>query len=109
MVAQFQTEAVVDAATTDAEALYDFSQQNVSIKDLVKKYSKNYHKGFLDMNIKINLHKARRAKMIQGLEERLNKEYLAYNFNLTRFKSKIRKPDGKLSWADIGKLNTVYK
>ena len=61
------------------------------------------------MNIKIDLQKAVKARMIHAIEERINKEYLEYDFNLKRFKSKIRKPDGKLSWQDIGKLNTVYK
>ena len=47
--------------------------------------------------------------MIGALEERLNREYIQYDNNLRKFKSKVRKPDGKLTLSDIAKLDNVKR
>ena len=49
------------------------------------------------------------AKLLHHMENKLHKDYLDYGHNLNRFKSKIKKPNGKLDYKDIKNLNTVYK
>lgn len=63
----------------------------------------------MDLNIEINRKKAKRAAMIGALEEKLNKEYVNYDLHLVKFKSKIRKPDGKLTVGDMKKLDSVKR
>ena len=61
------------------------------------------------MNVKINEAKARKANMIRAMENKLQETYIAQEFKLNKFKSKIRKPDGKLTIGDLHKLNSVYR
>ena len=56
-----------------------------------------------------NNKKAAIAKMVHGMEEKMKAEYIKEDFKMERFKSKIRKPDGKLTMKDLSKLNSVYK
>ena len=41
------------------------------------------------MNIKIDSRKAKVARMIHGLEDKIHREYLSHEDNLVKFKSKI--------------------
>ena len=47
--------------------------------------------------------------MIKALEEKLHSEYLKEDFKMERFKSKVRKPEGKLNMMELKKLNSVYR
>ena len=53
--------------------------------------------------------KAAIANMIHGMEEAIKSEVIKEDFKMERFKSKIRKPEGKLSMKDLSKLKSVYK
>jgi hypothetical protein len=47
--------------------------------------------------------------MMKALEDRLHSGFLKEDFKMERFKSKIKKPEGKLSMLDLKKLNSVYR
>jgi len=63
--------AAFGIATTDAEVDFDLNQDDVNPAELVKKYSTNHHKHYLNVNVVRNKHKANIAHMIQGIEERI--------------------------------------
>lgn len=50
------------------------------------------HKGFLDIVVEKNKKKARIAKLLHVMEEKMKDEYHKEDFKMERFKSKIAKP-----------------
>ena len=70
---------------------------------MIKKYSEGYgfHKNFLNINVRYNLKKALIAKMIFEFLEKMHRDVLEYDKNLTAFKNKIKKDNGKLTLSDI--------
>jgi len=48
-------------AASQSQLDFDFNQPEADVNDLRKKYSKNYAKGFLNLNIAIDEHKAKKA------------------------------------------------
>ena len=80
------------------------NQPDASPLKLVKNYSKGYHKNYLDMNIKYDKKNVHVAKMINGVSEKIQRDYL----DLKNFKDGIIPEEGKLTMKELQKLNTVY-
>ena len=99
----------MNAFATEAEIEFDFNDFAASPEKLVQKYSSNHHKGFLNINVMRDNKKKAIAKMIHNMEEVIKSEVIKEDFKMERFKSNIRKPEGKLTMKDLSKLNSVYK
>ena len=78
-------------------------------KPRLRRFTKNYHAGFLDLSvIQRQIKQARRAeeelKKKQEEERRLQDEQ-----DLQNFKNKIKRQSQKLNLKQLKKLNSVYK
>ena len=102
-------DAFAAEAATEEEIQFDLNDFDANPEKLRSKLSTNQHKNFLNINVVRDKHKARVANMMKALEERLHGGFLKEDFKMERFKSKIHKPDGKLSMMDLKKLNSVYR
>ena len=90
------------------ETQYDFNSE-ADIEKLIKKYSRNYHKNLLDIGVKYDLKKLKVAKMLHAVEQKLYSDVTDYTMRLKKFKSHIKKDEGKLNMMDLSKLNSIYK
>ena len=90
------------------ETQYDFNSE-ADVEKLIKKYSRNYHKNLFDLNVKYDLQKLKVARMLHAVEQKLYADVTDYTLRLKKFKSSIKKEDGKLTLLDLNKLNSVFK
>lgn len=88
---------------------FDFNSDSAKMENLIKKYSKNYHKNLLDLNVRIDIKKLRVARMLHHVENKLHHDVTDYTLRLKKFKSNIKSDEGKLGLGDLQKLNSVYK
>ena len=47
--------------------------------------------------------------MISGIKTKLYKDYIQFEKILRKFKSDIKKPNGKLTLEELAELNSIFK